>query len=259
MLDARIAFCSKKDHPEFLLQEKRSVWRSRKPRKKIGSFAEEILHDLRLLPGYWRSWHRSCLRWSTYNYSSRWWCSGIRYEIPGKCVHIENTRVWPVQNRIGIVWHGNSSEDIEARLSEIENDGEVKHRSETRIAKLWRQTWELKQEQWLRIEGVNVVLKEDKESAINGKQKGQCSRGDKCSFGHDEDKRAKPTPKTAPPSEPPTQRGKSASRKKNPRGWSPSGNFAQQQCKNYLKCICTKSPYYYWHLPECHSINLNRE
>ena len=35
------------------------------------------------------------------------------------------------------------------------------------------------------------------------KAKGQCSRVDKCSFRHDENKRAKPTPKTAPPSEPP--------------------------------------------------------
>ena len=37
------------------------------------------------------------------------------------------------------------------------------------------------------------------------KAKVQCSRGDKCGFGHDEDQRAKPTPKTAPPSEPPTE------------------------------------------------------
>ena len=33
-------------------------------------------------------------------------------------------------------------------------------------------------EQWLRFARVNVVLEEDKENAINGKQKGQCSRGD---------------------------------------------------------------------------------
>ena len=48
------------------------------------------------------------------------------------------------------------------------------------------------------------------------KAKGQCSRGDKCSFRHDGDELAKSTPKTAPPSEPPTQRGRRASRKKNP-------------------------------------------
>ena len=51
----------------------------------------------------------------------------------------------------------------------------------------------------LRIAGVNVVLKEDQENAIIGEQKGQCSRGDSCSFWHDdENKRAKPTPKSAP-------------------------------------------------------------
>ena len=41
--------------------------------------------------------------------------------------------------------------------------------------------------------------------------KGQCSRGDKCSFWHDEDERAKMIPRTPPPSESPTQRGRSAS------------------------------------------------
>ena len=35
---------------------------------------------------------------------------------------------------------------------------------------------ELKLEQWLRFARVNVVLEEDKENAINGKQKGQWSR-----------------------------------------------------------------------------------
>ena len=36
----------------------------------------------------------------------------------------------------------NRPEDIDARLSEIEDDGEEKHRSETSITKLWRQTSE---------------------------------------------------------------------------------------------------------------------
>ena len=72
------------------------------------------------------------------------------------------------------------------------------------------------------------------------KATGQCSRGDKWTFRHDEEKRAKPIPKTAPPSEPPTQRGRSTSRNKNLRGWSPSGMFAGQPCREYLKGICTK-------------------
>ena len=81
------------------------------------------------------------------------------------------------------------------------------------------------------------------------KAKGQCSRGDTCSFRHDEDKRAKPTPKTAFPSEPPTQRGRSASRKRKLRGRSPSGKFARQSCKDCLKGICTKSLCDCWHPP----------
>ena len=64
-----------------------------------------------------------------------------------------------------------------------------------------------------------MVLKADKEFATKSKAKGQCSRGDKWSFRHDGDERAKPNPRTAPPSEPPTQRGRSAS--KNLRGRSP--------------------------------------
>ena len=40
------------------------------------------------------------------------------------------------------------------------------------------------------------------------KAKGQCLKGDQCSFWPDEDKRAKRTPKTAPLCEPPTQRGR---------------------------------------------------
>ena len=38
----------------------------------------------------------------------------------------------------GIVRHGDSSQDIDAQLSEIENDGEEKCKSETSIANFWR-------------------------------------------------------------------------------------------------------------------------
>ena len=54
------------------------------------------------------------------------------------------------------------------------------------------------------------------------------------------------------PSEPPAQEEvESESRKRNLRGRSPSGKFARQPCKNYLKGICTKSPCDIWHPPEC--------
>ena len=38
------------------------------------------------------------------------------------------------------------------------------------------------------------------------KEKGQCSKGDNCSFWHDENKRANSTPKSAPPCEPPIEK-----------------------------------------------------
>ena len=84
------------------------------------------------------------------------------------------------------------------------------------------------------------------------KAKGQCSRGDKCSFrDDDQDKRAKPTPKTAPPSEPPTPRGECASRKMSLKGKSPSGKKNRQPCRIFLKSTCTKLPCDYRHPPGC--------
>ena len=104
------------------------------------------------------------------------------------------------------------------------------------------------------IETGAVVTNRDGQRGVQRGQ-GQCyqckaTRGDKCSFRHDEDERAQPTPKTAPPSEPPTQRGGSASRKKNVRGRSPSGKFARQPCRDFLKGICTKSLCDYWRRSE---------
>ena len=73
------------------------------------------------------------------------------------------------------------------------------------------------------------------------KASGQCSRGDSCSFRHDENKRAKPTPKTAPPSEPQTQRGRSTSRKKEPQKpesiWEVRSTAVQRLLDMYLHPI----------------------
>ena len=83
------------------------------------------------------------------------------------------------------------------------------------------------------------------------KAKGQCSKGDQCSFRHESHDREKPTPKAAPPSEPPTPTGGSASRKGILRCRSPSGKFNRQPCTNFLKGTCTKLPCDCWHPPEC--------
>ena len=96
-----------------------------------------------------------------------------------------------------------------------------------------------------------MVLKEDQENA-KMESKRQCSRVDRCSFQHDENKRAKSTPKSATPSEPPTEKdGRSTSRRKSLRGQSPSGKLARQPCRDHIKGKCTRPSCDYWQPPEC--------
>ena len=77
------------------------------------------------------------------------------------------------------------------------------------------------------------------------KEKGQCSKGDQCSFRHESDDRVpKPTPKPAPPSEPSMTRGRSASRKRSVRGRSQTDRILRQPCRCFLKGT-------YWHPPQC--------
>ena len=96
-----------------------------------------------------------------------------------KVLQIENTRDLSIQNCIRIVWHGISSEYIDARLSKIEHDGEEKHKSETSNTKFRRQ----KRENWDRSsgyesQGIKWFWERKKELAISGKQKGSVGRGD---------------------------------------------------------------------------------
>ena len=79
-----------------------------------------------------------------------------------------------------------------------------------------------------------MVLKEDLGVCYQWRAKGQCSRGDNCSFRHVQNR----PPKT--------------SRKRNLRGRSPSGKTNRQQCRDFLKGTCTKLPCDCWDPPECH-------
>ena len=113
--------------------------------------------------------------------------------------------------------------------------------------------------QWLRIARINVVLKEDTENAINGKQKDSGRVEiivDSSTMGISAQNRHQ---KSAPSSEPLAQKdGRSASRRKSLRGWSPR-KFAGQSCRDYMKGNCTRSFCDYWHPPEVSSIKLNRD
>ena len=59
--------------------------------------------------------------------------------LEGLYVQIKSTRVWKTQDRIGIVWPGDSSEESWTWLSQIENYGEEKYRAESTNEEFWGQ------------------------------------------------------------------------------------------------------------------------
>ena len=84
------------------------------------------------------------------------------------------------------------------------------------------------------------------------KEKGQCSKGDQCSFRHESNDRAqKPEHTAGTPSEPSFSRGRSVSKKRSIQGKSNHGSILRQLCRCYLKGTCTRSPCDFWHPPEC--------
>ena len=160
--------------------------------------------------------------------------------------------VWPTQNRNWIVRHWNSSKYVS-----MPNYQKLKTMVKRSVdQKLRLRNFDARKEK-IKTEAVVTNrrglsgIERGKGICYQWKAKGQCSRGDQCSFWHEGHERAKPTPKTAPPFEPPTPRGRRASRKRSLRGRSPSGQTNRQPRKDFLKGICTKLPCDYWHPPEC--------
>ena len=89
-------------------------------------------------------------------------------------------------------------------------------------------------------------MKGSKENAFYGKQKGLCSKGDACSFRHDDSKRGKKTQSSSLAPRPQTQ---NASKWKSPRGSCPSGR--KKACRNFLQGNCKNPSCDYWHHPVC--------
>ena len=138
-------FSTEQNHPEYPLQEKRSVWRKWKLTKKTVSFEENRLLTWStitsgslgpmILSRIIQSFLQLFFKWlfSEVRYKMRW-NSIINDENPiwwhlGTIVQIENTRVWKTQDRIGIVQPGDSSEESRTWLSQIENNGEKMYRA----------------------------------------------------------------------------------------------------------------------------------
>ena len=201
-----------------------------------------------------------------YNCSSKWWYSGIRFEMGrnsiindqnpiwwhlGRIVQNKNTRVWETQDRIGIVQYGDSSE---------EKAGPDYHRLKTMVKRGIEQNLRIKNfEARNGNYETNAVVKnqgtKQREQRTLGllawKANGQCSKGDNCSFRHDINKRAKTTQPNPSPSSSTRQNERNASRTRSPRGKSPSGRMFRLPCKYYLKGTCTTPFCEKWHAPEC--------
>ena len=159
MLDAKIALplLWTRSSRTRTWEEGRSRGTESPERGPVSSRKTDRLHGLWPLSCYWCSWYSFWLRWFILCHSSRRQCSGLRHEMgwfssvhdqdptwwrPGKSAQIENTWIWPSQNRLRIVRLGNSSKDIDAQLSDVEDDGEKNFWSEASITNFWRQTCE---------------------------------------------------------------------------------------------------------------------
>ena len=124
---------------------KRSVWRKKKPKKRTLAIVED--RSLTWSTRTSRSQEPTILSRILPTYLQLFFglrYSGIRFEMGrnsvindkdstwrhlGKIVQIKNTRVWKTQDRIGIVWLGDSSEENRTWPSQIENNGEKKYRA----------------------------------------------------------------------------------------------------------------------------------
>ena len=112
VLDARIA--SALNRIIIILTSKEgSVWRNKS--QKRGPFLSrktDRLLDLRVLPGHRSQWFRRKLCRPIYNCSSKWWYSGIQFEMGwnfiindehpicwylGRIVQVKKTRIWETQ------------------------------------------------------------------------------------------------------------------------------------------------------------------
>ena len=213
-------------------------------RGSVSSRKTDRVHDLRLLPGYWCSWYRSWLWW--------FYCLSLFETMMFR----NSVRDWPrfqlmMYWKVCTNWENVSL--INSKPYQNCTTWKFIKRYRCPIIRSWRRWWREAQIRKLRLRNFDarnerietgaVVasrrglrgIEKGKRVCYQWKAKGQCSRGDRCSFLHDGHERAKPTPKTAPPSEPPTPRGGSASRKMSLRGRSPSGRTNRQPCKNFLK------------------------
>ena len=248
------------NHPLYLLQEKGQSWGNESSKRRpLPPRKTDRLPDLRVLPGQWGQWFCRELCRPSYSCSSKWWYSGIRFEMGRNskkmtknhlltswkdCTN-KNTRVWETQDRIGIVQYGDSSQESWTWLSQIEENAKKKFRAEFSNEEFWGQ----KRKLWKTIAvAKNQGTKQHEQRSLGDcwqwKADRQCSKGDNCSFRHDMNKRAKSTQPNPSPRSCTQQSVRNASSTRSPGGRSPSGKMAPLHSvkSGILQNACSTSP-----------------
>ena len=214
MLDARISSDLNKIIQNSDFKKKISL-EERKAQKedRFLSRKTDRLHDLRLLSSHWCLWYRSSLRWSILNYFSQWWCSGIRYDLGWKfIIYDQDPSDDVMESQFKLRTRESDQLKTVLELCDLEMHRKISKPDYQKLKtvvkrsivhKLRSRNFDAGNE---RIEtGAVVTIRRGQrgverwpEDCYQWKAKGQCSRGDSCSFWHDDNKRAKSTPKSAP-------------------------------------------------------------
>ena len=246
------SFSTEQNHKE------ESVWRNKRPRSRTVSFAaDRLLTWSTITSGSLGPWFRRELCRPIYYGSSKWWYSGIRFEMRwkfiindekptwwhlGRTVHIKNTRVWETQDCIGIVRLGDSSkEEVRTWLSQIKKLWwrEVSSRKfEIRV--LGAEMEILRRAPWSRIREQNSVYTEFLEIVGNVKSTGNVLKETIAVSATILISVGKVTQPNPSPSSFIQQNERNASRTWRARGRSSSGRRSRWPCKDYLKGNCTK-------------------
>ena len=194
-------FSTEQNHPEYPVQkENQSGGTKSSKRGPFPSWMTDRLLDLRVLPGHWEPWFCRILYRPVHYFSSKWWYSGIRFEMGRNFMINDENPIW---------WHL-------GRIVQIRN---TRFGSQDLIITDWRQLWTevssriyesgilrpeteiMKETPWSRIRRQNSVNKELWDNVGIGKPTGSVLKENNCSFRHDVNKRAKLTQPNPSPRE----------------------------------------------------------
>ena len=151
-------FSAEQNHPSFLIQKKNQSERTKRPRKRTVSFAEDRLlswststsgsQEPMILSRILPTWFIIALRNDDIQeFDSEW--DGNLFSMTKS--HLMTSwkdctvprRVWETHDHIVIVCPGDSSEESSTWLSQIEDDGVKKYRAEFTNCYFWSQTLKL--------------------------------------------------------------------------------------------------------------------